>query len=245
MEPVEHGPGEEREHDLVVRDRFSHASIHDGCRWAGAEFARTYPHMNMEALQDILGASNDDAACMGRLIVSDGSPLLRFWDPNTLQEIGRMRMTSYAMRTWLGTGAEVAHKKALLEEKAAKEVEVKAEGVDLFDEVDEEAVAEVLSIWTGIPVYKLTEEETTKLLNMEDELHKRIVGQNEAVNAVADVAEAGLDQEAEPGRRQHQADAEEQTEEAGKGQRSAHVRTVRGRWRSRGFDHPHVIDRVR
>src|SRR5690606_20236525 len=68
---------------------------------------------------------------------------------------------------------------------AAKEVEVKAEGVDLFDEVDEEAVAEVLSIWTGIPVYKLTEEETAKLINMEDELHKRIIGQENAVAAVS------------------------------------------------------------
>ena len=52
-------------------------------------------------------------------------------------------------------------------------------GVDLFDEVDEEAIAEVLSIWTGIPVYKLTEEETAKLLRMEDELHKRVIGQEE------------------------------------------------------------------
>ncbi len=75
--------------------------------------------------------------------------------------------------------------KALLEEKAAKESEVKASGVDLFDEVDEEAIAEVLSLWTGIPVYKLTEEETTKLLNMEGELHKRIIGQEKAVAAVA------------------------------------------------------------
>jgi ATP-dependent Clp protease ATP-binding subunit ClpC len=75
--------------------------------------------------------------------------------------------------------------KSLLEEKMAKESEVKAEGVDLFDEVDEEAVAEVLSIWTGIPVYKLTEEETQKLINMEAELHKRIVGQESAVGAVS------------------------------------------------------------
>ena len=75
--------------------------------------------------------------------------------------------------------------KALLEEKTGKEAEVRAEGVDLFDEVDEESVAEVLSIWTGIPVYKLTEEETQKLLNMEDELHKRIVGQNNALAAVS------------------------------------------------------------
>jgi ATP-dependent Clp protease ATP-binding subunit ClpC len=75
--------------------------------------------------------------------------------------------------------------KSLLEEKSVKEVEVKAEGVDLFDEVDEEAVAEVLSLWTGIPVYKLTEEETQKLLNMEGELHKRIIGQEMAIGAVS------------------------------------------------------------
>ena len=75
--------------------------------------------------------------------------------------------------------------KALLEEKAAKEHEVRAEGVDLFDEVDEDAVAEVLSIWTGIPVYKLTEEETEKLINMEAELHKRIIGQEMAVQSVS------------------------------------------------------------
>ena len=75
--------------------------------------------------------------------------------------------------------------KALLEERARKESEFKASGVDLFDEVDEEAIAEVLSIWTGIPVYKLTEEETAKLLNMEAELHKRIIGQEDAIKAVS------------------------------------------------------------
>ena len=75
--------------------------------------------------------------------------------------------------------------KALLEEKASKEVEIKASGVDLFDEVDEEAIAEVLSLWTGIPVYKLTEEETQKLLRMEDELHKRVIGQEDAIRAVS------------------------------------------------------------
>ena len=75
--------------------------------------------------------------------------------------------------------------KALLEEKSAKEAEIKASGVDLFDEVDEEAIAEVLSIWTGIPVYKLTEEETAKLLRMEDELHKRVIGQESAIRAVS------------------------------------------------------------
>ncbi len=75
--------------------------------------------------------------------------------------------------------------KALLEERTGKESEIKASGVDLFDEVDEEAIAEVLSIWTGIPVYKLTEEETAKLLRMEDELHKRVIGQESAIKAVS------------------------------------------------------------
>ncbi|MFZ4585139.1 MAG: ATP-dependent Clp protease ATP-binding subunit [Acidimicrobiia bacterium] len=75
--------------------------------------------------------------------------------------------------------------KELLEQRTAKEAEWKAEGVDLFNEVSEESIAEVLALWTGIPVYKLTEEETAKLLRMEDELHKRIIGQEEAVKAVS------------------------------------------------------------
>ena len=57
--------------------------------------------------------------------------------------------------------------------------------MDVLSEVDEEEIAEVLAAWTGIPVYKLTEEETEKLLRMEDELHKRIVDQSEAVTAVS------------------------------------------------------------
>ena len=51
--------------------------------------------------------------------------------------------------------------------------------------VDSENIAEVLANWTGIPVAKLTESESNRLLHMEDELHKRIIGQNEAVQAVA------------------------------------------------------------
>ncbi|MEW6471703.1 MAG: ATP-dependent Clp protease ATP-binding subunit [Actinomycetota bacterium] len=75
--------------------------------------------------------------------------------------------------------------KDLLARKAAKEAEARAEGIDFFDEVDEESIAEVLALWTGIPVYKLTEEETAKLLRMEDELHKRVIGQVDAIRAVS------------------------------------------------------------
>jgi ATP-dependent Clp protease ATP-binding subunit ClpC len=75
--------------------------------------------------------------------------------------------------------------KELLSRKEEMETEIKQSGVDLFDEVDEEAIAEVLSIWTGIPVYKLTEEETAKLLRMEEELHHRVIGQENAIKAVS------------------------------------------------------------
>jgi len=75
--------------------------------------------------------------------------------------------------------------KERLDRKSAMEAEWRAEGVDLFDVVDEEVIAEVLANWTGIPVYRLTEEETAKLLRMEDELHKRVIGQDEAIKALS------------------------------------------------------------
>src|SRR3954463_13895663 len=75
--------------------------------------------------------------------------------------------------------------KELLEQRATMEQTWRAEGVDLFNEVSEESIAEVLAMWTGIPVYKLTEEETAKLLRMEDELHRRVVGQADAIRAVS------------------------------------------------------------
>ena len=75
--------------------------------------------------------------------------------------------------------------KELLTQRETAEAETRSSGVDLFDEVDEEGIAEVLSVWTGIPVYKLTEEETVKLLRMEEELHNRVVGQNNAIGSVS------------------------------------------------------------
>jgi ATP-dependent Clp protease ATP-binding subunit ClpC len=75
--------------------------------------------------------------------------------------------------------------KEFLGQKTAKEAEWRAEGVDLFDVVDEETIAEVLANWTGIPVTQLTEEETAKLLRMEEELHHRIIGQEDAIKALS------------------------------------------------------------
>jgi ATP-dependent Clp protease ATP-binding subunit ClpC len=73
----------------------------------------------------------------------------------------------------------------LLAERQRLESET-SEGVEAVTSViDEEQIAEVLAQWTGIPVQSLTEEETAKLLKMEENLHKRIVGQHEAIVAVS------------------------------------------------------------
>ncbi|HEY5151982.1 MAG TPA: AAA family ATPase, partial [Mycobacterium sp.] len=73
----------------------------------------------------------------------------------------------------------------LLARKSEREKAWKDGDLDVVSEVDDEQIAEVLANWTGIPVFKLTEEETTRLLRMEDELHKRIIGQDQAVKAVS------------------------------------------------------------
>jgi len=81
---------------------------------------------------------------------------------------------------------------------AAKEEELTGEGDDkslLREEVTEDDIAEVIAKWTGIPVAKLVQSEMQKLLQLEDELHTRVIGQEQAVTAVADAIQrsrAGL-----------------------------------------------------
>ena len=84
---------------------------------------------------------------------------------------------------------------AELERANAALAEIQAERKMLKEEVDEEDVAEVVSKWTGIPVSRLMEGEVAKLVRMEEALHQRVVGQDEAVRAVANAirrARAGL-----------------------------------------------------
>jgi ATP-dependent Clp protease ATP-binding subunit ClpC len=75
--------------------------------------------------------------------------------------------------------------KTLVAKRAEREKQWRSGDLDVIAEVDENEIAEVLANWTGIPVFKLTEEETTRLLRMEDEIHKRIIGQEDAVRAVS------------------------------------------------------------
>ncbi|MDY5133289.1 ATP-dependent Clp protease ATP-binding subunit [Actinotignum urinale] len=90
----------------------------------------------------------------------------------------------------------------LSEERAQREEAWRNGEMDEVSIVDEDAITEVLSMTTGIPVFKLTEAESAKLLRMEEELHKRVIGQNEAVSALSQAirrTRAGLKDPNRPG----------------------------------------------
>ena len=92
--------------------------------------------------------------------------------------------------------------KNLINERQEKEKAWKDGALDQVTEVDEELIAQVLSASTGIPVFKLTEEETARLLRMEDELHKRVIGQEQAIKALSQAirrTRAGLKDPRRPG----------------------------------------------
>ncbi|HEX6875427.1 MAG TPA: AAA family ATPase, partial [Nocardioidaceae bacterium] len=92
--------------------------------------------------------------------------------------------------------------KKLILAKSEREKQWKAGDMDVVAEVDEELIAEVLAVATGIPIVKLSEEESTRLLKMEDELHKRVIGQEEAVKALSRAirrTRAGLKDPKRPG----------------------------------------------
>ncbi len=99
--------------------------------------------------------------------------------------------------TDLQTAAELKYGKLLELEKQLKAAQTKekTENKLLKEEISDEDIANVVSKWTGIPVNKLVESEKQKLLNMEDILHKRLIGQEEAVDIVSDAirrARSGL-----------------------------------------------------
>lgn len=89
-----------------------------------------------------------------------------------------------------------------LEQYMAKMKESQASGRQMIkEEVDAEDIAGVVSRWTGIPVSRMLQSEREKLLHLEDELHKRVVGQDEAISAIADAvrrSRAGLADEKRP-----------------------------------------------
>jgi len=131
----------------------------------------------------------------------EGNKLKLHWslEKEKIQAIRKMKSEIESTKTLaekyeregnLGKVAELRYGKiANLEKQLLKETKLLAEIQKdqrmLKEEVDAEDIAEVVSKWTGIPVNKMLESERAKLLRLEEELHKRVIGQNEAVSAVA------------------------------------------------------------
>ena len=104
-----------------------------------------------------------------------------------------------------GKVAEIRYGKIKIEEEkladAQKELDKNQETALIKEEVTSEDIAEVVAKWTGIPVQKMLQSDREKLLHLEDELHKRVIGQNEAIEAVSDAvrrSRAGLQDNKKP-----------------------------------------------
>lgn len=102
--------------------------------------------------------------------------------------------------------AEIRYSKIQQKEKENADIQeqlkmMQGEKALIKEEVDAEDIADVVSRWTGIPVNKMVQSEKEKLLHLEDELHRRVVGQDEAISAIADAvrrSRAGLNDPRRP-----------------------------------------------
>jgi ATP-dependent Clp protease ATP-binding subunit ClpC len=168
-----------------LRDRYEahhRVSITDAALVAAATLADRY--ISDRYLPDKAIDLIDEAGARMRIRRMTAPPDLRDFDERIAQ-VRRDKESAIDAQDFERAAQLRDKEKQLLGQKAQREKEWKAGDLDVVSEVDDEQIAEVLANWTGIPVYKLTEEETSRLLRMEDELHKRIVGQEDAVRAVS------------------------------------------------------------
>ena len=143
----------------------------------------------------------DEAGARLRIRRMTAPPELREFDEK-IAHVRREKESAIDSQDFEKAAALRDDERKLVEEKEAKEKEWKAGDVDLAAVLDEELVAEVLAASTGIPVFKLTEEESSRLLRMEDELHKRVIGNDDAIKALSQAirrTRAGLKDPRRPG----------------------------------------------
>ena len=168
-----------------LRDRYEahhRITISDEALVAAATLADRY--INDRFLPDKAIDLIDEAGARMRIRRMTAPPDLRDFD-DKLANVRRDKESAIDSQDFEKAAALRDTEKQLLTKKAEREKAWKDGDLDVVSEVDDEQIAEVLANWTGIPVFKLTEEETSRLLRMEDELHKRIIGQDQAVKAVS------------------------------------------------------------
>ncbi|MDE3722435.1 ATP-dependent Clp protease ATP-binding subunit [Nocardiopsis sp. N85] len=185
-----------------LRDRYEahhRVSITDSALVAAANLADRY--ISDRFLPDKAIDLIDEAGSRMRIRRMTAPPDLREFDEK-IAGVRRDKESAIDAQDFEKAASLRDDEKQLLTKKAQREKEWKAGDMDVVAEVDEELIAEVLAASTGIPVFKLTEEESSRLLRMEDELHRRVIGQEDAIKALSQAirrTRAGLKDPKRPG----------------------------------------------
>src|SRR6266576_895845 len=185
-----------------LRDRYEahhRVSITDDAIAAAARLADRY--VSDRFLPDKAIDLIDEAGARLRIRRMTAPPDLREFDEK-IAGVRRDKESAIDSQDFEKAAALRDSEHQLIAKKDARDKEWKAGDMDAVAEVNEELIAEVLATATGIPVFKLTEEESQRLLRMEDELHKRVIGQNDAIKALSQAirrTRAGLKDPKRPG----------------------------------------------
>ena len=185
-----------------LRDRYEahhRVSITDGALVSAATMADRY--VNDRHLPDKAIDLIDEAGARLRIRRMTAPPDLREFDER-IANVVREKESAIDGQDFEKAARLRDDEKNLRAEKARRESEWRNGDMDVVAEVNEELIAEVLAASTGIPVFKLTEEESSRLLHMEDELHKRVIGNNDAIKALSQAirrTRAGLKDPRRPG----------------------------------------------
>ena len=168
-----------------LRDRYEahhRVIITDAAIQAAAELADRY--VSDRFLPDKAIDLMDEAGARLRISRMTAPPELRELDEK-IAEVKRNKESAIDDQDFEKAAALRDEEQKLTEERKQKESSWRDGSRDSIAEVTEDDIAEVLAMSTGIPVFKLTQTESAKLLKMEDELHKRVIGQDAAVKALA------------------------------------------------------------
>ena len=185
-----------------LRDRYEahhRVSITDAALVSAANLSERY--ISDRFLPDKAIDLIDEAGARLRIRRMTAPPELKEIDER-ISVVKREKESAIDAQDFEGAAALRDKEQKLQDERTEKERRWKSGGLDDIAEVDEELIAEVLANSTGIPVFKLTEAESSRLLNMEDELHKRVIGQNQAIKSISQAirrTRAGLKDPKRPG----------------------------------------------
>ncbi len=175
-------PRYEEHHNLQITDSAVEAAVRLSSRYIADRFL---PDKAIDLM--------DEAASKVRLAVFNMPPDLREMQ-NKLDEMEKEMEEASASQDY-ERAMSVKHDRLVLQEEFDSLRAGWFASHNLNEQVDEEDVASVVAMWTGVPVKSMVQEEKTRLLEMEAELHKRVVGQEEAIGAVSDAirrARSGL-----------------------------------------------------